>query len=150
MGGRPRRAAHVAFPRLVIVVDTSAWIEYFRASGRPVHRTLRALLQGGADLAVTEVVVMELLAGKLSRYEVLALRARLLSFPVLRLRGLAGYDRAAELFRVCRTAGETIRNLTDCLVAVPTIEAGGTLLHDDHDFEVLARHTPLRLEPLAS
>ena len=29
-------------------------------------------------------------------------------------------------------------------------EAGATLLHDDADFDVLARHTPLRIEPVAS
>jgi hypothetical protein len=32
---------------------------------------------------------------------------------------------------------------------VPVIEAGATLLHNDADFEVLARHSPLRLEPVA-
>jgi len=134
---------------LVIVVDSSAWIEFFRRSDSPAHRTLSRLVASGAELAVTEVVVMELLAGNLSPLEVRGLRSRLLAFPVLRLGGLAGFERAAELFRLCRAAGETIRKMTDCLVAVPTIEAGGTLLHADRDFEVLARHTPLRLEPVA-
>ncbi len=93
---------------------------------------------------------MELLAGNLSPYELLGLRARLLSFPVLELGGLAGFERAADLFRACRAAGETVRELADCLIAVPTIDADATLLCADRDFEVLARHTPLRLEPLAS
>jgi len=59
-------------------------------------------------------------------------------------------ETAAALYRACRRAGETIRKITDCLVAVPAIEAGATLIQADRDFEILARHTPLRLEPLAA
>jgi predicted nucleic acid-binding protein len=134
----------------VIVVDTSAWIEFFRASGSAVHLTLRRLLRERGDLAVTEVVVMELLAGGRSQSEVDAMRLRLVSFPVLPLGGLAGFESAAGLFRSCRAAGETLRGLSDCLVAAPTIAARATLLHADRDFEVLARHTPLQIEPLSA
>jgi predicted nucleic acid-binding protein len=132
----------------VIVVDSSAWIEFFRRTGSGAHRRLRELIVDGADLAVTEVVVMELLAGAVSPQDLEQLRGRLHAYPLLRLRGLSGYEAAAQLFRMCRTAGEQIRKMTDCLVAVPTIEAGATLLHADRDFEILARHTPLRLEPV--
>jgi len=132
----------------VIVVDSSAWIEFFRKTESSVHLGLRRLIEDDVALAVTEVVVMEVLAGALSSADRASLRARLLALPVLPLRGLSGYEAAAELFRSCRRAGEQIRKMTDCLVAVPTIEAGATLLHADRDFDALARHTPLRLEPV--
>jgi predicted nucleic acid-binding protein len=132
----------------VIVVDSSAWIELFRRTGSSVHLRLRELLVEDADLAITEVVVMEVLAGALSPDDVTKLGARLRAFPLLGLNGLLGYEAAADLFRRCRRAGEQIRKMTDCLVAVPTIEAGATLLHADRDFEILSRHTPLRLEPV--
>lgn len=134
----------------MIVVDTSAWVEFLRATGSPAHLTLRRLIRSGSPLAVTEVVIMELLAGAPSERELGDLRSRLLAFPVLTLGGLAGYEAAASIFRACRQAGERIRRLTDCLVAVPTIRAGATLLHADADFETIARHCPLRLEPLAA
>jgi predicted nucleic acid-binding protein len=133
---------------VVIVADSSAWIELFRDTGSPAANTLERRLDDGSTIAVTEVIAMELLAGTGSARAWTALREHLLAFPVLRLRGLVGYERAAELFRRCRLGGETVRKLTDCLVAVPVIEAGATLLTADRDFEVLARHTPLRLEPL--
>jgi len=79
-----------------------------------------------------------------------ALRRQLFFFPILPLRGIAGYETAAALYWACRREGETIRKITDCLVAVPTIEAGATLIQADRDFEVLPRHTPLQLEPLAA
>ena len=66
--------------------------------------------------------------------------------PTLRpLNGLDGFEQAAALYRACRWAGETIRSVTDCLVAVPAIEAGAPVLHSDRDFAALARHTPLQV-----
>lgn len=134
----------------MIVLDSSAWVEFFRSTGSPVHIRVRTLLSERADLATTEVVIFELLAGCRSSREEAALRARLAAFPVLVLGGLAGFEKAAELYRVCRAAGETLRSHLDCLVAAPVIEADATLLAADRDFETLARHTPLRLEPVAS
>jgi predicted nucleic acid-binding protein len=47
----------------MILVDTSAWIEFLRQSGHPVRLALRRLLQRRAPLATTEVVIVEVLAG---------------------------------------------------------------------------------------
>lgn len=131
----------------MIVIDSSAWIEYLRNTGSAISKKLDCLLEN-EELAVTEFVVMEVLAGARGRRHASELRARLAAFPLLRLRGLDGYEEAAALYRACRDAGETVRELADCLIAVPTIEAGATLLTADRDFAILARHTPLELEPI--
>ena len=47
----------------MILVDTSVWVEEMRRTGSASHRALRRLLHRRADIAVTEPVVMELLAG---------------------------------------------------------------------------------------
>jgi predicted nucleic acid-binding protein len=44
----------------VIVVDTSAWVEFLRKTGSAVHLLLRRLIEETAELAITEIVVMEL------------------------------------------------------------------------------------------
>jgi predicted nucleic acid-binding protein len=62
--------------------------------------------------------------------------------------GLAGFEEAAAIYRACRTGGETVRSMLDCLVAVPAIRAGASILHRDRDFDVIARHTELQLEPV--
>ena len=90
---------------------------------------------------------MEILAGARSPAEASELRDRLLSFPVLRLDALQGFEAAAALYRGCRSAGETPRSLADCLIAIPVIEAGAELLHADADFDLIARHTELRIHP---
>ena len=47
----------------MIVVDSSAWIELLRDSGSKVARRLEELLVEEAPIAVTEIVIMEVLAG---------------------------------------------------------------------------------------
>jgi predicted nucleic acid-binding protein len=129
----------------VILADTSAWVEYLRATGSPAHLRLRELIAGEGNLVTTEVVTMELLAGVPTAEEVTRLRRLLLRFQLLPVGGLADYEAAAALYRHCRARGETVRQLTDCLIAVVAMRHGATLLHRDHDFEVIARHTPLRV-----
>jgi predicted nucleic acid-binding protein len=132
----------------VIVADTSAWAELFRQTGGRVGRALDRALDRPEDVAVTEVVVMELLAGARSPRHHEELRDLLLGLPLLRLRGLSDFERAAALFQMCRAGGETVRNLLDCLVAVTAIDAGAPVLHADADFDAIARHTPLEVVPL--
>ena len=130
----------------MILVDTSAWIELLRATGHPAHVTLRHHLERRAPIATTEPIIMELLAGARSRGEGSRLRARLVALPRLTVRGLADFESAAELYRACRDRGGTVRKLIDCLIAVVAVRENATLLHNDRDFEVLARHTRLRTE----
>lgn len=132
----------------MIVIDTSAWVEFLRNTGSPAHLELRRLLDKRADLAVTEIVVMEVLAGARSARHAERLRETLLAFPVLSLRGLASYEAAADLYRTCRRGGTTIRRMTDCLIALAAIEAGVPVLHADRDFDALAAHTDLEIHPL--
>jgi predicted nucleic acid-binding protein len=129
----------------VILADTSAWVEYLRGTGSPAHLRLRELIAGQGELATTEVVVMELLAGAGAQEEVARLRRLLGRFELLPVEGLADYEAAADLSRRCRAGGETVRKLTDCLIAAVALRHGATLLHRDPDFEVLARHTRLRV-----
>ena len=129
----------------MILGDTSAWVEYLRATGSPAHLRLRQLIADGDELVTTEVVMMELLAGETTPNGVTRLRRLLGRFELLPIEGLADYEAAAELYRRCRTGGETVRKLTDCLIAAVVLRHGAVLLHRDHDFEVIARHAPFRV-----
>jgi predicted nucleic acid-binding protein len=87
---------------------------------------------------------MELLAGERGergRQRVRKLLVRCDHAPVTS----SDWHDAAALYRACRARGETVRSLTDCLVAAVAIREGLAVLHTDRDFAVLARHTPLEL-----
>ena len=59
--------------------------------------------------------------------------------------GPSDYERAADLYRRCRTAGVTIRRLPDCLIAVVAMRCGAAVLHADRDFDAIARCAPLAI-----
>ena len=96
-------------------------------------------------IGTTEIVVFEILAGARSPKNLGELRSQLLGFEVLTLDGMNDYEAAAELYRTCRVTGETVRDLRDCLIAIPVIRAGAELLHHDADFDAIARHSELRI-----
>jgi predicted nucleic acid-binding protein len=145
VGRRSIGDARLAGATDLIVADTSAWIEFLRGTDHTVAATLRRLIERDEDVAITEIIVMELLAGARTGPPVRELRSRLLSFRVLPLEGLADYEDAALIYRACRDAGETLRGMTDCLIAVPVMRAKASLLHNDADFDVIARHTTLKI-----
>jgi predicted nucleic acid-binding protein len=129
----------------VILVDSSAWIEFLRATGSAAHVRLRSALQDGVELACTDVIVMEILAGARDDADRDRLRRLLFGLEFLAVEGPADYESAAELYRVCRAAGETPRKLSDCLIAAVAIRSDAELLCQDADFATIARHAPLRL-----
>ena len=134
----------------MILVDSSAWIEFLRASDHAAHRTLKHHLTRRSAIGTTEPIVMELLAATRTPGEHTKLRARLLAFPLLRLRGLSDFEKAADLYRTCRRDGETVRRLIDCLIAAVAIRERATVLHNNRDFETLARHGNLQIEPFVT
>jgi len=129
----------------VTLVDTSAWIEFLRATGSAAHLALRAALERGDELACTDVVLMEILAGARDDREWDRLRRLVYGLEFHAVEGPTDYEQAAEIFRICRAGGETPRRLADCLIAAVAIRADTELLSADRDFEAIARHTPLRL-----
>jgi predicted nucleic acid-binding protein len=129
----------------VILVDSSAWVEFLRQTGSSTNRKLASLLAGGQQLAWTDMVALEVLAGARDDADRDRLRRLVYSHTPLPVSGPTDYESAAELFRTCRRSGETPRGLVDCLIAAVAIRSGVKVLSDDSDFEVLARHTDLRL-----
>jgi predicted nucleic acid-binding protein len=131
----------------MIVIDSSAWIEFLRRTGSPTHHTLRRLLDEQAPLAITEMVAVEVLAGARDQLVHHRLRRKLVSCRMLRLNGLPGFESAAKLAQRCRAQGIT-PSVTDCLIAAPTLNAGAALLHADRDFNAIASVTDLAIYPL--
>ena len=128
--------------RAVILLDTSAWIEFLRNTESRVCELVDELLAG--DIAVCDPVRMEVFAGARDETHLASLR-RLLARGVLLHTRATDYEDAAALYRRCRRQGETIRKLIDCLIASIAIRADVPVLHNDSDFDVLARHTELQV-----
>jgi predicted nucleic acid-binding protein len=127
------------------LADSSAWIEYLRATESPTDLRLDGLLRSGGRIALTDVVLLEVLAGARSRREREQLKRLLYACEYLRTVTPADFETAAEIHRLCRRNGETIRKLTDCVIAAVALRCEAAVLACDRDFEAIARHVPLEL-----
>ena len=128
-----------------MIVDTSAWVEYLRATGSPTHLALRSRVQAGKPIATPAPVVTELLSGSPSEIEAANLLQLLTRFEILIPDSLRDHQGAARIYRICRRAGFTIRSTVDCMVAATALEIRRPLLARNRDFAVIARHTELKL-----
>ncbi len=129
----------------MIAVDTSVWIDFLDDAATPQAGRLVALIESGAPVALTDVVLAELLQGVASDDDARLLEEHLAAFPVLRLRDVDDFALAARLYRRARAAGVTVRKTLDCLIAAPCVREGVPLLHRDADFDRLASCTELEV-----
>lgn len=121
----------------MILADTSAWVEYDRATGSAVHRRMRELIDGDGPLAVTEPIIMEVLAGARDHRRVVELRRLLLRFTLLPFEP-ADFEAAARIYRQCRARGVTPRGMVHCLIAAVAQRTGASLLARDQDISLVA------------
>jgi predicted nucleic acid-binding protein len=127
----------------VILIDTSAWVEYFRATGSAAAVEVRRLLVEDRDhVAMCEPVAMEVLSGA-SDSTFVKLERLVNGLPTLTVDGSIDFRTAAHIYRVARRAGQTIRSINDCLIAAIAIRHGARIVHRDSDFEVIAAVTTL-------
>ena len=129
----------------MILVDTSAWVEFLRGTGSATDERVDALIAKAEAVATTDVVLMEVLAGARDDSHRDQLRRLLARCAFIATEGPRDYEDAAAHFRACRRGGETVRALTDCLIAAVAMRVGVPVLHADSDFEAIARHTPLAI-----
>jgi predicted nucleic acid-binding protein len=131
---------------MVILVDTSAWIAFLRGTGSPACHKLRTVLAAD-EVATTDIVQLELLMGARDNHHLRQLRGLLAAVDHLPIAAGLDAERAAELYRTCRRAGETPRQAADCLIAAVALRRDVALLHEDRDFDAIARHCSLEILP---
>jgi predicted nucleic acid-binding protein len=130
----------------LILADTSAWVEYDRATGSAVDRRLTELIGAEGQLAVTEPVLMEVMAGARDARREAALRRLLLRFDLLPFEATADFEAAARIYRRCRSAGVTPRAMVNCLIASVALRHGATLLAHDSDLARIAHVVGIDLD----
>jgi predicted nucleic acid-binding protein len=131
----------------VWLVDSSAWIEFFRPGCR---LSLDDLAAGGGDIVTCLPVIQEVLQGIDDEAAFNAIRSAM--FAWARVDSPLDeqlMDRAVLIYRQARRAGLTIRSSVDCLIAASALRHGLTVVHCDRDFEAIARVTGLRHHDLS-
>jgi predicted nucleic acid-binding protein len=130
----------------MILADTSAWVEYDRATGSTADRRLTELIAADGPVAVTEPVIMEVLAGARNDAREADLRRLLLRFHLYQFDAAADFDGAVRIYRRCRRAGVTPRGLIDCMIAAAAWRQRAALLAWDADLDRVARVIGIELD----
>ncbi len=133
----------------MILLDTSAWIEYFRATGSQAAIEVRRLLtEQPNDVAMCEPIAMEILSGATDDAVHGRLERLVNGLPTLAVDGAIDFRAAAGIYRAALRAGQTIRSINDCLIAAIAIRHNAVLVHRDVDFDVIVAMTPLEATSL--
>jgi predicted nucleic acid-binding protein len=131
----------------LILVDRSVWIDFLSSSPGRAGAELRRMIAEAEPLAVTGVIVAEVLQG-LTR-DVSRIEHYLSLWDMLEPRGFLTYREAAAIFRLARAKGITVTTL-DALIAAIALEHGASVFTLDKDFARIARITRLPLYPVSA
>ncbi|MBI5418843.1 MAG: PIN domain-containing protein [Deltaproteobacteria bacterium] len=130
---------------MILLVDTSVWIDFFAGRNTQQVSIFKKAVREGADLALTRLILAEILQGVPSDPEFARLRGALSSFRVLLPESEETFVKAASLYRTGRKRGVTIRSLIDCVIAAIAMEHEAVVLHRDRDYDRIATFAPLKV-----
>jgi predicted nucleic acid-binding protein len=130
----------------VILVDTSAWVEFDRATASPVDARLTELIATTDQVAVSEPVIMEVLTGARDDRRATDLRRLMDRFALLRFDASIDFDAATYIYRTCRRSGVTPRGMVDCMVAAVALRHRASLLAADSDLDLVAQVMGITME----
>lgn len=128
----------------MVIADTSVWVDFLRGA-QAAHCERMVLLLDEQSLALCDRVLQEVLQGVRGDREFRKVSTRLLALPCFNLGGHALALAAARNYRRMRRLGVTPRSATDVLIATFCVEDGHELLHNDRDFDFMARHLGLKV-----
>jgi hypothetical protein len=131
----------------LILVDSSAWVEYLRGTGSDVSLRVAELVESLGSAATTEPVTMEMLAGARDNAQERELRGLLFRTVLLPFIAAVDFDGAARVYRSCRRNGITPRSLIDCMIASVAMRHKAAVLAYDTDFSLIAQVVALELDP---
>jgi predicted nucleic acid-binding protein len=126
----------------LIVVDSSVWIDFLNGRNVPHVQRLRSVL-GTEGIIVGDLMLCEVLQGLANEGTAREVEVLLRRFAIVPMAGEAIAVAAARNFRYLRGRGITIRKTIDLLIGTWCIENRRPLLHNDNDFQPMARHLGL-------
>lgn len=122
------------------MVDTSVWIDFFKANPNPAVERLKAILTAGTEIGVTATILQEILQGTADDRQFAKYRSYFETQPIyLPQDPILTAITAARIYFDCRRRGITVRSSNDCLIAQTAVEYDLILLHNDEDFHRIGR-----------
>ena len=105
-----------------MLVDSSAWIAFLR--GDTAALPLRDLIESGADVRVSEPVIMEVLAGSRRARDYTALRRFMANQALEPFDPVADFEGAARIYVTARAHGIAPAGQVDCMIVAVAARTG--------------------------
>jgi predicted nucleic acid-binding protein len=130
----------------VILVDSSVLIDYLEGRDNPSVARFMEVLDHEIPYGISPFTLLEVLQGAATAKDFGTLRDYLASQTLYDLtRGPDSYIAASKLYFDLRGKGLTVSSSVDCLIAQTAIEHNLHLLHNDADYDRIAKVSPLKI-----
>jgi len=129
---------------MIILVDTTVWIDFFAARSLPHVAVLEDLIENREDISTCGIILTEVLQGIRKDTEFRKTRDLFKTLILLPM-PYTVFLRSAEIYRKLRKKGLTVRKPLDCMIASTAIENDIPLLHNDKDFQPIAKYCGLKV-----
>jgi len=126
------------------IIDTSVWIDYFNAIINSKTDNAVELIKAN-EVLILPVILQEVLQGIRKEKLFNSIKETLVSLEFISYHQIEMSIAAASLHRNLKTKGVTIRKPNDCLIAAICIANNIPLLHNDKDFDNIAKYTSLKI-----
>ena len=129
---------------IMVLADTSVWIDYFNGVSNWQTERLDLLLDT-EPIALGDLILTEILQGFRKDTDFRKAQAFLAELPFYELGGYEVCLQAARNYRALRAKGMTVHKTIDIIIATACIEWNFELLHNDRDFDALQQILGLRV-----
>jgi predicted nucleic acid-binding protein len=133
-----------------IIVDSSVWIDFFNYYQSKEADELQNLIEHNNvnNIFICPAIYMEILRGIKDDNTFYDIKETLLNFSILNNGIMEITNNAINIYRMLRKKGITIRKQNDCIIASYAILNNIQIFHKDHDFELIAKETKLKIHKI--
>lgn len=129
---------------MMVLVDTTVWIDFFAGQALTHIETLESLLEQEEDICICGIILTEILQGIRKETEFKKTKNLFNSLIFLPM-SYSTFLQSAEIYRKLRQKDITIRKSIDCMIASVALENNISLLHNDKDFLPIERYCKLKV-----
>jgi predicted nucleic acid-binding protein len=131
-----------------LVIDSSVWIDFFNKKTSAEIEEMKKMFVNGNEqspVIILPVIMEEVLQGVEDTRQYHVIKENLLGFEFISYDNYEFAIKAAKLFTFLPRKGVTIPKANDCLIASICIQNDFLLVHQDRDFNQIAKHTALKI-----
>ena len=130
--------------KALVMVDSSIWIDFFKGVSIPPVLALFELMDDNR-IIIPPIIAQEVLQGVTEKKLVDIIESLFFGFKFISYDPYEAALGAADLYRKLQLKGITVRSSNDALIAWICINFNLPVLHNDRDFDNMAKHTSLKI-----